>query len=82
MAHAWDMGGMEAVGNIMASANVEPNNHHLWAVVGDLANHLPASDRVAKALAGIKRSSATIATFVASGQNAIIQTALFDTAEA
>ena len=82
MAHAWDMGGMEAVGNVMAAANLEPNNHHLWAVVGDLANHLPASDKVAKALAGIKRSSTTIATFVANEQNAIKQTALFDTAEA
>ena len=82
MAYAWGVGGMEAAGNVIASANLEPNNHHLWAVVGDLANHLPASDKMAKALAGIKRSAATIATFVANEQNAIKQTALFDTPEA
>jgi putative DNA methylase len=79
MAHAWDIGGMEAVAATIAIAGLEPNNQHLWAVVGDLANNLPASDKTAKALAGIKRSSSTISTLVGSVQSATKQSGLFDT---
>lgn len=82
MAHAWDVGGIEAVASVMASAEVEPNNHHLWAVVGDLANHLPASDKMAKALAGIKRSLTTISTLVANERKNTKQTELFEKVEA
>jgi putative DNA methylase len=78
MAHAWDSGGMEAVATTIATAGLEPNNQHLWAVVGDLANNLPASDKTAKALTGIKRSSSTISTLVGSVQSATKQSGLFD----
>jgi putative DNA methylase len=81
MAHAWDIGGMESVAEVIALANVEPNNQHLWAVVGDLANHLPPSDKVAKALAGIKRSFAAIATLAASQHNVVKQHDLFEKVE-
>jgi adenine-specific DNA methylase len=81
MAHAWDLGGMEAVAAVISSAELQPNNQHLWAVVGDLANHLSASDKIAMALAGIKRSFATIATLVGSHRNAAIQHELFEKVE-
>jgi hypothetical protein len=64
MAHAWEEGGTEAVAEVISSAGREPADQHLWAVVGDLAGHLPASDPTSKALAGIKRTSATITTLV------------------
>jgi putative DNA methylase len=64
MAHAWGEGGTEAVAAIVSQAGREPGDQHLWAVVGDLASHLPASDSTAKALAGIKRTSATISTLI------------------
>ena len=68
MAHAWDTGGMESVADVLLAGGVDPTNHHLWAVVGELASRLPASDKMARALAGIKRSSTTISTLAASGQ--------------
>ena len=80
MAHAWDTGGMEAVADVLLAGGVDPTNHHLWAVVGELASRLPASDKMAKALAGIKRSSATISTLAASGRSASNRPTLFDTA--
>jgi putative DNA methylase len=64
MADAWDDGGTEAVASVIGRAGREPNDQHLWAVVADLANHLPASDATAKALAGIKRTSSTIAMLI------------------
>jgi putative DNA methylase len=79
MAHAWDTGGMEAVADVLLAGGVDPTNHHLWAVVGDLASRLPASDKTAKALAGIKRSSATISTLAASSRSAANRPTLFDT---
>jgi adenine-specific DNA methylase len=82
MAHAWDVGGMESVANVMATANLDANNDHLWAVVADLANHLPASDKMAKALAGIRRSFSTISTLVANERNTVRQSELFDSVKA
>jgi adenine-specific DNA methylase len=81
MAHAWDLGGMEAVAQTIADAGLEPNNQHLWAVVGELANHLPAADKTAKALAGVKRSSTTIAMLVGNLRTSARQSALFEVAE-
>ena len=81
MAQAWDVGGMEAVAEVISSAGIEPNNQHLWAVVGDLASHLPPSYKVAKALAGIKRSLATIATLAGSQMNLAKQYDLFEKVE-
>jgi putative DNA methylase len=78
MAHALEEGGTEAVAAVIASAGREANDQHLWAVVGDLANHLPASDRTARALAGIKRTSATITTMVGNVREGHSQSGLFD----
>ena len=78
MAHALEEGGTEAVAEVIASSGREPNDQHLWAVVGDLASHLPASDNVAKALAGIKRTSLTISTLVGNVRELAAQYVLFD----
>jgi putative DNA methylase len=64
MAHAWSEGGTEAVANVIGRAGREPNDQHLWAVVADLANHLPASDATARALAGIRRTASTISMLI------------------
>jgi putative DNA methylase len=82
MAHAWDTGGMEAVAAVLSEASLDPTNHHIWAVVGDFASHLSPSDKMAKALAGIKRSSATISALAASGRSAANRPTLFDSVEA
>ncbi len=78
MAAAWDSGGTEAVASVMASAGRDSDDRHLWATVADLANNLPASDGTAKALAGIKRTSATISTVVGSLRESHEQASLFD----
>jgi hypothetical protein len=64
MAHAWNEGGTEAVASLISRAQRDPNDQHLWAVVGNLANHLPAADKTAKSLAGIKRTSSTICMLI------------------
>jgi len=78
MAHAWDEGGTEAVADIIGRAGREASDQHLWAVVGDLANHLPASDQIAKALAGTKRTSLTISALAATVREAHAQGGLFN----
>jgi adenine-specific DNA methylase len=78
MAHALEEGGTEAVAEVIAFAGRETSDQHLWAVVGDLANHLPASDKTAKALAAIKRTSTTISTLVGNVRNGHNQSGLFD----
>jgi hypothetical protein len=59
-------------------AGREANDQQLWAVVGDLASHLPASDKTAQALAGIMRTSSTISRLAASVREVQIQSGLFD----
>lgn len=78
MAHVLETGGTEAVAAVIASAGREANDQQLWAVVADLANHLPASDRTAQALAGIMRTSSTISRLAASVREVQIQSGLFD----
>jgi hypothetical protein len=78
MAHALEEGGTEAVAAVIALAGREASDQQLWAVVGDLANHLPASDPTAQALAAIKRTSSTISTLVANVREAQTQGGLFD----
>jgi len=77
MAHAWDNGGTEAVADVMARGGRDTDDRHLWAVVAELANTLPASDGTAKALAGIKRTSSTISTLVGSLRESHEQASLF-----
>ncbi len=78
MAHALEEGGTEAVAAAIALAGREASDQQLWAVVGDLANHLPASDKIAQALAAIKRTSSTISTLVADVREVQSQSGLFD----
>ena len=78
MAHALEEGGAEAVAAVIASAGREAGDQHVWAVVGDLAIQLPASDKIAQALAGIKRTSSTISSLVANVREEHPQGRLFD----
>jgi hypothetical protein len=78
MAHAHETGGTEAVATVIALAGREANDQQLWAVVRDLANHLPASDKTAQALAGIIRTSSTISRLAANARDVQVQSGLFD----
>lgn len=78
MAHAWDVGGTEAVAAVIAAADLEANDQHVWAVVADLARQIPSSDRVAKALAGIQRMSNTVSILVGGARDAAKQMSMFD----
>jgi putative DNA methylase len=78
MAYAWNAGGTEAVANVIAAAEREANDQHLWAVVADLTRQIPSADMFAKALAGIKRMSNTVSTLVGGVREAAAQTSLFD----
>ena len=62
MAEAWQRAGSEGVSSALVKAERTPDDQHVWAVVGDLAAQLPASDTVAKALAAIQRNRSTIQT--------------------
>lgn len=81
MAHAWDVGGTEAVADVISQSGRQSDDQHLWAVVGDLANHLTASDTTAMALAGMKRTSSTISTLVGQVRESHAQRGLFDEME-
>ncbi|MFI7283444.1 hypothetical protein ACIBOV_24595 [Micromonospora chersina] len=64
MAKAWDDGGSETVAAVLAKADRQANDAHLWAVVAEIVRQLPASDPVAKALTAVQRNAATIGTMV------------------
>ena len=64
LAAAWDAGGTESVAAVIASAERDPSDRHLWAVVKDMAAQLPPSDAVAKALAAVTRNASTIGSMV------------------
>ena len=81
MAHAWDNGGMEDVSRTIAAAKADADDPHLWAVVDDLASRLPASDKTAKALAGIKRASSSITMLVGGEREVGKQTRFFEETE-
>lgn len=78
MSYAWECGGTEAVADVMAQGGRDTDDRHLWAVVAELANTLPASDVMAKALAGIKRTSSAISMLVGSLRESYEQASLFD----
>jgi putative DNA methylase len=78
MARAWDGGGTEAVASVIAAADRQANDQHLWAVVADLARQIPSADKVAKALAGIKRMSNTVSTLVGGARETAAQMSMFD----
>jgi hypothetical protein len=58
--------GTEAVGAVIASAEMSATDAHLWALVDWVAARLPQSDAVAVTLAAIKRNGAVIQTAAAS----------------
>ncbi|MEA5365411.1 hypothetical protein VA596_38195 [Amycolatopsis sp., V23-08] len=64
MAKAWDDGGTEAVARVMAIADRQANDAHLWAVVAEIVRQLPAGEPAAKALTAIQRNAATIGTMI------------------
>ncbi|MGD1225785.1 DUF1156 domain-containing protein [Streptomyces krungchingensis] len=64
MAAAWSAGGTEAVAAVMAHADRQPNDAHLWAVVGEINAQLPGSDSVAKALTAVQRNAGTIGNLI------------------
>ncbi|TQM11050.1 hypothetical protein [Pseudonocardia kunmingensis] len=64
MAKAWDDGGTEAVATVMATADRQANDAHLWAVVAETLRQLPASDPVTKALTAVQRNAGTIGTMI------------------
>ncbi|MEU8361057.1 hypothetical protein AB0C27_34075 [Nonomuraea sp. NPDC048882] len=86
MAAAWDAGGTEAVAAVMAHSDRQPNDVHLWAVVGEIVAQLPPSDAVAKALTAVQRNAGTIGNLVqrvaAEAQSQDAQIALIDLTEA
>ena len=64
IAKAWDNGGTETVAAIMATADRQANDAHLWAVVAEIVRQLPASDPVAKSLTAVQRNVGTIGTMI------------------
>ena len=60
MAAAWNKGATEAVASVLNAADRQPNDVHLWAVVGEIVRQLPPSDPVATALAAVQRNASTI----------------------
>jgi putative DNA methylase len=64
VAAAWHQGATEAVAAVIAAADRQPTDAHLWAVVGEIVRQVPASDPVAKALTAVQRNVATIAALV------------------
>ena len=65
VAAAWNDGGTEAVAAVIADAEREPTDQHLWAVIGELVARLPASDPAAKALTAVQRNNVAVANLVA-----------------
>jgi adenine-specific DNA methylase len=64
LAGAWTTGATEAAADVLTSAEREPTDAHLWAVVKEITAQLPASDTVAKALSAITRNATSIGSLV------------------
>ncbi len=62
MAAAWNKGATEAAAAVITTADRQPTDAHLWAVIGELVQQLPPSDAVAKALTAVQRNAGTIGT--------------------
>lgn len=60
LAGAFSTGGTEAAAAVLADAERDPNDEHLWAVVGELGAQLPPEDTTAKALTAIQRNHSAI----------------------
>lgn len=64
LAEAWKDGGTEAAGSVFVAADKLPNDEHVWAVVGELVNQLPAADEVSKSLTSVQRNREALAAYV------------------
>lgn len=60
LAGAFAVGGTDAAANVLAKWDRPVDDEHLWAVIGDLAAQLPASDRTAKALTALQRNASMV----------------------
>ncbi len=60
LAGAYISGGTEAASLVLAQWERPVDDEHLWAVIGDMAAQLPASDTIAKALVALQRNTGTI----------------------
>jgi putative DNA methylase len=60
MAGAWADGGLDAVAGVLRDAERSAGDEQVWAVVKDLAGHLPESDRDGRRLTAIIRNAITI----------------------
>lgn len=68
MASAWAGGGLDAVAGVLRAAERSPGDEQVWAVVKDLAAHLPDSDSDARRLNAIIRTAAAIKAQAAAWQ--------------
>lgn len=60
MVRAWRAGGGEGVATVLTYAERDPDDHYIWAVIGDLARVLPPADPDRKALEDISRNRRAI----------------------
>jgi hypothetical protein len=60
MVRAWRASGGEGVATVLTYAERDPDDHYIWAVIGDLARVLPPADPDRKALEDISRNRRAI----------------------
>jgi putative DNA methylase len=70
MAAEWAAGGLDAVAGVLRATERFPVDEQVWAVVKDLAAHLPDSDGDARRLNAIIRNAAAIKTQARHGRRA------------
>ena len=63
-AKAWDEGGTEAVATVLVTTDRPAGDAHLWAIIAEIVQQVPASDPVAKALTAVQRNAGTIGTMI------------------
>jgi adenine-specific DNA methylase len=60
IAGAFADGGTELAARVLARAERDPDDEHLWAVIGELVAQLPPDDATAKALTAVQRNTSAI----------------------
>jgi adenine-specific DNA methylase len=60
LAAAWPQGASDAAGEVLAAANRNTDDAHVWATVAELVRRIPESDKVAMALTGCQRNRRAI----------------------
>ncbi len=61
MVRAWRAVGGEGVATVLATAERDPDDHYIWAVISDLVHSLPGADADRRALEDISRNRRAIA---------------------